>query len=196
MQNAAALLLTLILFFLPGHSYAEEFHPMKRGEAMDANFPLTIHTLPEDKAYSEFMHQLNGIFVLLLGLLAFLEHRLPDRGLLRWGWPLLFLVSGIFLVVQSDRGSWPIGEKGFIESLPGPHDTSAQNRRDDPASLESIGVFSSGRVAAGKSRMGIPVARRCGRYTSPISRPYRSPGVWYLYAAPGHGRDRDEHRRD
>lgn len=120
MQNALALLLTLMFFFFPGYSHSQEAHRMEHGEARDAHSSVTAHHLPEDKAYSEFMHQLNGIFVLLLGILALVERKLPNGGLLRWGWPVLFLLSGVFLVVQSDRSSWPIGEKGLMESLQDP----------------------------------------------------------------------------
>jgi len=120
MPSTVVLLLTLILFFFPGHSHSQATHEIEHGEAQNTHSSLSIHHLPEDKAYSEFMHQLNGIFVLLLGTLAFVERKLPNGGLLRWGWPLLFLLSGVFLVVQSDRNSWPIGEKGLMESLQDP----------------------------------------------------------------------------
>jgi putative copper resistance protein D len=113
-------LLTLIFFLLPAHSHSQEIRQMEHGEASHAHSSAPIPGSPEERAESEFMHQLNGVFVLLLGILAILEHRLANAGLFRWGWPLLFLVSGIYLVIQSDQAGWPIGEKGFIESLRDP----------------------------------------------------------------------------
>src|ERR1700681_3676276 len=95
-------LLTLIFFLLPAHSHSQEIRQMEHGEAPHAHSSAPIPGSPEERAESEFMHQLNGVFVLLLGILAILEHRLANAGLLRWGWPLLFLVSGIYLVIQSD----------------------------------------------------------------------------------------------
>jgi putative copper resistance protein D len=120
MQNTFALLLTLVLFSSLDYSLAQETHQMEYGEVRHEHSSPPISGFPEDKAYSEFMHRLNGIFVLLLGILALLEHRLPNVGFLRWGWPLLFLLSGVYLVVQSDQDVWPIGEKGFIEGLQDP----------------------------------------------------------------------------
>lgn len=120
MPKLYALLLILILFLFPSHSHSQETHQIERGETPHAHSSAPIPGSPEDKAYSEFMHQLNGVFVLLLGILAILEQRLTNSGLLRWGWPLLFLLSGIYLVLQSDQDGWPIGDKGLIESLQDP----------------------------------------------------------------------------
>jgi len=115
-----ALLLTLVLFLFLVPSLSQMVHEMEHGEAPHSQSSAPIPGSPEDIAYSEFMHQLNGIFVLLLGILAILEQRLSNAGLLRWGWPLLFLLSGIYLIVQSDQDGWPIGDKGFMESLQDP----------------------------------------------------------------------------
>jgi putative copper resistance protein D len=90
-----------------------DVHSMHAGNPMPGS--------PEDVAYSEFMHRLNGVFVFLLGSLAVLERRwVKASGFLRWGWPALFLISGVYLMVQSDQDGWPIGEKGFIESMRDP----------------------------------------------------------------------------
>jgi putative copper resistance protein D len=120
MKNVVALLLTLTFFSHPGLSYAQETHSMKHEKSVGVpSYPAPVS--PEDKSYSEFMHQLNGVFVLFLGILAILERKLPNRGgLLRWGWPVLFLVSGIYLMIKSDQESWPIGNTGFMESLSDP----------------------------------------------------------------------------
>lgn len=120
MQNAFTLLLTLAFFLFHVSSYSQETDQMIRGEVPHAHFSAPIVGSPEDIAYSESMHRLNGIFVLLLGCLALLEQRLSKPGWLRWGWPLLFLVSGIYLMINSDRDGWPIGRKGIIDSLQDP----------------------------------------------------------------------------
>src|SRR5438477_1246290 len=106
MQNTFALLLTLVLFFSLDYSHAQETHQMEYRKAQHEHSSVPVSGSPEDKAYSEFMHRLNGIFVLLLGVLALLEHRMPNVGFLRWGWPVLFFLSGIYLVIQSDPDVW------------------------------------------------------------------------------------------
>ncbi|CCE11812.1 putative Copper resistance protein, copD family [Bradyrhizobium sp. STM 3843] len=72
----------------------------------------------EDIAWSEYNHHWAGIFVVLIGLLAMIEH-------VRWGqwarhWPLLFLVMAAFLFVRADEMAWPIGPIGFFASLRDP----------------------------------------------------------------------------
>jgi len=72
----------------------------------------------EDVAWSEYNHHWAGVFVLLIGLLAIIEH-------FRWGrfarhWPLLFLGMAAFLFVRSDPEAWPMGEIGFMESMRDP----------------------------------------------------------------------------
>jgi putative copper resistance protein D len=92
---------------------AQEGHSMQAGSPVPGS--------PEDIAYSEFMHRLNGAFVILLGVLAILERRwVKASGFLHWGWPALFLLSGVYLMIQSDQDGWPIGEKNFVESMHDP----------------------------------------------------------------------------
>ncbi|WP_316175430.1 MULTISPECIES: copper resistance D family protein [unclassified Bradyrhizobium] len=72
----------------------------------------------EDIAWSEYNHHWAGIFVLLIGLLALIEH-------FSWGrwarhWPLLFLVMAAFLFFRADEMAWPIGPIGFFASLRDP----------------------------------------------------------------------------
>jgi putative copper resistance protein D len=120
MQNTSALLLIVVFFLFPASLHPQETDHMEHGQAPHAHSSAPIAGSPEDIAYSESMHRLNGFFVLLLGCLALLEQRLSNPGWLRWGWPLLFLVSGIYLAINSDPDGWPIGDKGFIESLQDP----------------------------------------------------------------------------
>jgi putative copper resistance protein D len=72
----------------------------------------------EDIAWSEYNHHWAGIFVVLIGLLALIEH-------FRWGrwakhWPLIFLGMAAFLFFRADEQAWPMGPAGFFESLRDP----------------------------------------------------------------------------
>jgi putative copper resistance protein D len=72
----------------------------------------------EDIAWSEYNHHWAGIFVILIGLFAFIEH-------VRWGrwarhWPLIFLAMAAFLFVRADEQAWPLGPLGFFESFRDP----------------------------------------------------------------------------
>src|SRR5258705_7956422 len=120
MPNTITLLLMLMLFLFPAHSHSQETHQMENGESLRVHSSALIPGSPEDRDYSEFMHQLNGVFVLLLGVLAVLERRLANIGLLRLGWPLFFFLSGIYLTVQSDHDILTICDQGFIERLQDP----------------------------------------------------------------------------
>ena len=67
-----------------------------------------------DIAWSEYNHHWSGLFVLLIGALALLNH----AGL-RWAkhWPLALLGLAVFLFLRSDPEVWPLGEIGFWASL-------------------------------------------------------------------------------
>jgi putative copper resistance protein D len=72
----------------------------------------------EDIAWSEYNHHWAGILVLLIGLLAMIEH-------VSWGrwarhWPLLFLAMAGFLFFRADEMAWPLGPIGFFASLRDP----------------------------------------------------------------------------
>ncbi|TWI60582.1 putative copper resistance protein D [Bradyrhizobium huanghuaihaiense] len=92
-----------------------------RANAQAAYVPGEGTILPrnaEDIAWSEYNHHWAGVFVVLIGLLALLEH-------FRWGrwarhWPLLFLVMAAFLFFRADEQAWPLGPAGFFESLRDP----------------------------------------------------------------------------
>ena len=71
-----------------------------------------------DRAWSEFNHNVAGLFVLAMGLLAILHA--TDRA--RWArhWPLIFLGLAVFLMIRDDPGAWPLGPLGFWESWASP----------------------------------------------------------------------------
>ena len=68
-----------------------------------------------DRAWSEFNHNVAGLFVLAMGLLAILY----ATGRARWArhWPLIFLGLAGFLLIRNDPGAWPLGPLGFWESM-------------------------------------------------------------------------------
>lgn len=72
----------------------------------------------EDRAWSEFNHHVSGLLVLSMGLLASLE-RFRDA---QWArhWPLVFLGLAGFMMVRNDPGAWPLGPRGFWESMTEP----------------------------------------------------------------------------
>ena len=67
-----------------------------------------------DIAWSEFNHHWAGVFVVLIGVLAFLN-RAGWR--LARNWPLVFLGLAVFLFLRSDPEVWPMGSEGIFESL-------------------------------------------------------------------------------
>jgi putative copper resistance protein D len=80
----------------------------------DRNAPRTA----EDRAWSEYNHNVAGLFVLAMGLLATVQR-------MRWGrwarhWPLIFLGLAAFLFVRNDPAAWPLGPFGFWETMADP----------------------------------------------------------------------------
>ena len=79
----------------------------------DPNAPRTA----EDTAWSEFGHNVAGLFVVAMGILATLE-----RLGVRWArhWPLLITVLAGFVSVNIDPEGWQTGAVGFWEHLLSP----------------------------------------------------------------------------
>ena len=70
--------------------------------------------LEADKRFSEFNHRFAGVFVLLIGLLAILEHRLAQQiRWIRYLWFWLFFLPGLYLLIWSDPESWPTGNQSL-----------------------------------------------------------------------------------
>jgi len=71
-----------------------------------------------DIAWSEYNHNLAGLLVLAIGLLALIDR----TGKAPWArnWPLLFLLLGGFLWIKADPEVWPLGDVGFWASLRDP----------------------------------------------------------------------------
>jgi copper resistance protein D len=72
----------------------------------------------EMTAWSEFGHNVAGIFILIIGLLATLERNWR----VRWArhWPLLTIVLAAFVAYSLDPEGWQTGAVGFWEHLRSP----------------------------------------------------------------------------
>ncbi len=81
--------------------------------------PATPPRNAEDIAWSEYNHHWAGIFVLVMGLLALVEHSRRLAPFARH-WPLTFLGLAGFLFLRADEEVWPLGHLGLIESLRDP----------------------------------------------------------------------------
>ena len=124
-MNGITLQLALFFFILPqgwsapgrGWVQQEEHHSMSHqtpASAASAVDTASVDTTKEeaDKRFSEFNHRFSGVFILLLGLLAFLEPTLGKRiGFLRYLWAVFFFVPGLYLFFFSDPESWPFGSQ-------------------------------------------------------------------------------------
>jgi len=93
------------------------------GMSMAMNEPAQMDAaqqrkLQADKKESEFNHHLAGFFVILAGLFVFAKDTLfPRRSILRYAWPVCFLLSGLFLLVFSDTELWPFGPQSWWYGL-------------------------------------------------------------------------------
>jgi len=68
--------------------------------------------LAEDKRFSEWNHHFAGFFVLLVGLLGFIERPISARlSWVRYLWAFLFFAPGVYLIIWSDPESWPTGNQ-------------------------------------------------------------------------------------
>jgi putative copper resistance protein D len=84
---------------------------------MPVDDPLAPRT-DADRAWSEYNHNMAGLFVVAMGLLAVIS-RMRRGGWARH-WPLIFLGLAAFLLVRNDPGAWPLGPEGFWESMKDP----------------------------------------------------------------------------
>ena len=68
----------------------------------------------EDWSWDRFNHNISGMVVVVLALLAFID-------CMRWGlwarhWPMLFVGFSILIVVFANPDHWPLGPIGFMDS--------------------------------------------------------------------------------
>jgi putative copper resistance protein D len=70
---------------------------------------------PADRAWSEYNHNVAGLVVFLMAILALLSR----SRYFPWAkvWPLAFLLLAAFLFFRADPENWPMGPNGFWESF-------------------------------------------------------------------------------
>ena len=126
----------------------------------DLDDPLAPRTAA-DIAWSEYNHNVAGLIVLGLGLLAALD-RLAGIGWARH-WPLAFLPLSVFLLFRSDPGSWPLSETGDLRR--GPDRSRGAPAPRARAAARRAGNYSSGWCAPAASPPSPGLA--CSRCSSP-----------------------------
>ncbi len=86
--------------------------------AGEAGRVAVVNKIPSVAAteWSDYNHNISGIFLTTMGLMAFLSY-IPSPAF-RWAryWPLGFIGLSIFLFFRSDGETWPLGPIGFWES--------------------------------------------------------------------------------
>ena len=103
---------------VPGAIVVERMLPRVPSMTTPRVSNLTMTTADRNKndfAWSEYNHHWAGLVVLSMGLLALIYR----SGRAPWArnWPLLFIGLGVFLLLRADADVWPLGPKGFFESL-------------------------------------------------------------------------------
>lgn len=68
-----------------------------------------------EKAQSNFTHNVSGLFVIMIGLLALVQHLTGASGFRHW--PFLLIPFSFFLTIFAQPTGWPLGPKGFRESM-------------------------------------------------------------------------------
>ncbi|MFN5745967.1 MAG: copper resistance D family protein [Methylococcaceae bacterium] len=86
--------------------------------AGEAGRVAVVNKVPSVAAteWSDYNHNIAGIFLTVMGLMAMLSY-IPSPAF-RWAqyWPLGFIGLSIFLFFRSDGETWPLGPIGFWES--------------------------------------------------------------------------------
>jgi putative copper resistance protein D len=86
--------------------------------AGEAGRVAVVNKVPSVAAteWSDYNHNISGIFLTAMGLIAMLSYiRAPGMGWTRY-WPVGFVALSIFLFFRSDAETWPLGPIGFWES--------------------------------------------------------------------------------
>ncbi len=70
------------------------------------------------RVQSNFNHNVSGVFVIVIGLMALVRQLTGAR----WArnWPLLFVPFALFLLIVGEPTGWPLGREGFFATLLAP----------------------------------------------------------------------------
>jgi hypothetical protein len=119
---AAMLWLTMVLALFLWLRPQVQSHAQHYGHqhmAMDTEITPAIQAkLAADKKESEFNHHLTGFLLILAGAFILLQLVWKERWpLLRYTWPVCFLLAGTFVLIWSDTELWPFGHRAWLEAL-------------------------------------------------------------------------------
>jgi len=101
--------------------------------------PVARASVDPNKAPSEFNHHVAGWALMGVGLLVLASFLSPDLRVLRYGWPVLFLLTGLFLALWSDAEIWPRGNMNWAWLLH--HDKEAGQHKIYALLLITMGVI-------------------------------------------------------
>jgi hypothetical protein len=104
-----------------------------------AAMPAPIAAEDADKLASEFNHHTAGWALIGVGFLVLAGSLSPNLGRLRYVWPALFLLAGMFLALWSDAEIWPRGNLSWAWLLH--HDQEAGQHKIYALILIVIGTI-------------------------------------------------------
>lgn len=108
-------------------------------DSITVSTPTSAASVDPNKAPSEFNHHVAGWALIGVGLLVFVSFLYPNLGGLRYFWPALFLLMGLFLLLWSDAEIWPRGNMSWTWLLH--HDHEAGQHKIYALLLVAIGVI-------------------------------------------------------
>jgi len=118
--------------------------------------PVSPASVDPNKAPSEFNHHIAGWALIGVGFLALVSLRSSDLSVLRYVWPALFLLAGLFLALWSDAEIWPRGNLNWAWLLH--HDREAGQHKIYALLLIAIAIVEHLRARGTLNRF-------CGTWT-------------------------------
>lgn len=101
--------------------------------------PISPASVDPNKAPSEFNHHIAGWALIGIGFLVLTSSLSRDLSALRFVWPALFLLAGLFLALWSDAEIWPRGNMNWAWLVH--HDQEAGQHKVYALLLIAIGIF-------------------------------------------------------
>src|SRR6478752_2717976 len=108
------------------------------GQHPIASGPVSLASVDPNKAPSEFNHHIAGWTLIGVGSLVLASFFSPNLRALRYVWPALFLLAGMFLALWSDGEIWPRGNLNWAWLLH--HDQEAGQHKIYALLLIAIAV--------------------------------------------------------
>jgi hypothetical protein len=112
--------------------------------------PISVASVDPNKAPSEFNHHVAGWALMGVGFLVLFSFLYPNPRALRYFWPALFLLMGLFLALWSDAEIWPRGNMNWTWLLQ--HDREAGQHKIYALLLIVIGVVEYLRASGSLNR--------------------------------------------